>query len=51
MNTKKTSKSVASKAAKTLSDPNTSKVLQSDKYSDDTKEFVASVLAQSNKKR
>ncbi|EFO36214.1 conserved hypothetical protein [Vibrio parahaemolyticus Peru-466] len=28
-----------------------SKVLQSNKYSDDTKEFAASVLAQSNKKR
>ncbi|EKO3779087.1 hypothetical protein P0F39_000579 [Vibrio metschnikovii] len=76
MNTKKTSKSVASKVAKALSDPNASKiqkslaasavaqtssskqtgkemqikaskVLQSDKYY--TKEFSASVLAQSNR--
>ncbi|HDM8145488.1 TPA: hypothetical protein P0E33_004331 [Vibrio harveyi] len=51
MNTKKTSKLVASKAVKVPSSPNASKVLQSDKYRDDTKEFAASVLAQSNKKR
>lgn len=28
-----------------------SAILQSDKYSDETKEFAASVLSQSNKKR
>ncbi|HHF3211032.1 TPA: hypothetical protein ACPJ12_001622 [Vibrio diabolicus] len=80
MNTNTTSKSVASKAARTLSEPNASKiqkslatnamaqassskqtykdmetkasnVLQSNRYSDETKEFAASVLTQSNKKR
>ncbi|MBE4090853.1 hypothetical protein HJ056_04465 [Vibrio parahaemolyticus] len=80
MNTNTTSKSVASKAARTLSNPNASKiqkslatsamaqassskqtckdmetkasnVLQSNRYSDETKEFAASVLTQSNKKR
>lgn len=79
-NTKRTSCTVASLAAKTLKNVNSSKiakelagsalsqkstnnqtgsdmenkaskVLQSEKYSDDTKTLAASILSQSNKKR
>ncbi|HCG9752643.1 TPA: hypothetical protein NKQ52_005076 [Vibrio parahaemolyticus] len=42
MNTKKTSKSVASKAAKVLSDPNTSKIQKS---------LAASAMAQADKSK
>jgi hypothetical protein len=79
-NTKKTSSQIASLAAKTLKDPNSSKiakelagsalsqsstsnqtgsemeekasmVLNSNKFSDDTKSLAASILSQANKNR